>query len=155
MHLLGKQLQALKFVFFYKKDMLSVYPFYKSMLYFIVPIILSASFVLVDTGDSCTPKTTVTITESKIISHTHSLNGYYNRETKKIFLCPQILADKELARHTYIHEYGHYLWDTLSKEKQLEWSNLSGEKNYVSKYSEKDIYEDFAETFAYFLLKME
>lgn len=111
------------------------------MLNFIVPIVLSVSFM----GQ--------TETWIPMNCRDYTLNGYY--EEGKIYICPHLLQDKELYRNTYVHEYGHYLYEKLTDKQRAYWESLydnSYRFNFVSAYARQNSLEDFAETFAYVLI---
>lgn len=128
------------------------------MLPFIIPIILSASFITPDKW-SCSPETSIQIvyTPEGITVLNRNLHGYYDIPTSKIYLCPQILPDKSLTRLVYSHEYWHWFWNNkLTQYERNEWGKIkSTENSFISEYAKTNIFEDFAETFAYVLLKKE
>lgn len=96
------------------------------MFHFIVPIILSASYVQPVTNLPCEPRLTIAETSSGITWKEESLGAYYSISQQKIYICPQVLSDKEQTKQVYLHEYGHHLYFTkLTEEQKKEWSKIS------------------------------
>jgi hypothetical protein len=54
---------------------------------------------------------------------------------------------------TKLHETGHYVWyNRLSNSQRKEWERLHAVGNYVSEYAKTDALEDFAETYASYMM---
>jgi hypothetical protein len=125
------------------------------MLHFIVPILLASTYT--DNGWSCDPlkSTQIINTPAGITVQDKRLYGLY--QDNHVYLCPQIMEDKKLMTIVYVHEYGHYIWfEKMTAKQRAEWENIKNTPDsFVSEYAIRSISEDFAETFAYTLLKKE
>lgn len=73
------------------------------------------------------------------------LHGYY--DNWNVYLCPVAMEDEWVR----LHETGHHIWFVyLTEEQQQEWSKLPWS---VTEYAKESVKEDFAETFASYMLE--
>ena len=69
---------------------------------------------------------------------------------------PQGLENKDLhgVKETLSHEVGHDVFFRMDSEKQNKWEKISGKRegaDCVSPYSTKDMHEDFAESYSFYI----
>lgn len=63
-------------------------------------------------------------------------------------------ADLTELKETLSHEVGHNVFFRMDNEKQLKWQEISGKRDSidcVTPYATKDLYEDFAESYSYYI----
>ena len=77
----------------------------------------------------------------------------YNRERKRVLVYD--FDNKEMFYHILYHEIGHYVfYNIINGFVRKKWvTQISKNSPYVTKYAAVNASEDFAETYATFILK--